>query len=49
MIAFTLFIIWYDLSEGATEGYTWASSEQRKTNKIIRDKHNGCFMDYHRW
>jgi hypothetical protein len=49
-ILFISCIILYWISEGVTEGYTWASQKQRLANKLIHPNaaHNGL-MDYHGW
>ena len=45
----------YWLSEGCTEGYTWASKKERKENKLIfgsitNGKRSGVgYLDYHAW
>ena len=47
---FAICIRLYWLTEGVTEGYTWASHTRRITNKLIHpnNKSNGL-MDYHGW
>ena len=46
---FPLSVILYWISEGATEGYTWAG-ERRNTNKLIGGSHRkDALMDYHAW
>lgn len=43
-----IFILLYFIGEGATEGYTWADSEQRMENKIIKGGSEGNgILDYH--
>ena len=34
-LLFTITMVIYWLSEGCTEGYTWASKKERKENKLI--------------
>ena len=54
-ICFLLFMLLYWFSEGCTEGYTWATAKQRKTNKLIfghikKGKPTGKgILDYHSW
>ena len=49
-IVFVLLILLYWFSEGATEGYTWASQEQRMENAIIKGgAHGNGILDYHSW
>ena len=51
----TLAMVTYWLSEGCTEGYTWANKEKRKTNKLIfggisKGVRSGTgYLDYHAW
>ena len=51
-ILFTIAMVIYWLSEGCTEGYTWANKTQRKSNKLIcggiGTGSNGK-LDYHAW
>jgi len=48
---FLFFFIIYWISEGCTEGYTWANSQRRLDNKLICNRlGNGKgIMDYHAW
>ena len=53
---FLLFMVVYWLSEGCTEGYTWANAKRRKSNKLIfgsvnkKGKPSGQgILDYHSW
>ena len=53
---FLLFMVLYWLSEGCTEGYTWANAKRRKSNKLIfgseskKGKPSGKgILDYHSW
>ena len=54
-ILFTIAMVIYWLSEGCTEGYTWANKTKRKNNKLIFGAiHNGKkdgvgYLDYHAW
>jgi len=54
-ILFTISMVIYWLSEGCTEGYTWANKTRRKENKLIFGAiHNGKKdgvgkLDYHAW
>ena len=55
-LIFLFFMVVYWLSEGCTEGYTWANAEQRKLNKLIfgsvnkKGKPSGQgILDYHSW
>jgi|TARA_Y100000310_G_scaffold342918_1_gene448223 hypothetical protein len=54
-LSFLLFMAIYWISEGCTEGYTWASSVKRKENKLIfgvikKGKKDGVgILDYHAW
>ena len=54
-LLFTITMVTYWLSEGCTEGYTWASKKQRKENKLIfgsitKGKRDGVgYLDYHAW
>ncbi len=54
-ILFTIAMVTYWLSEGCTEGYTWASKKERKENKLIfgsitNGKRDGVgYLDYHAW
>jgi len=54
-LAFVIFMLIYWLSEGCTEGYTWAKGDRRKQNKLIFGQitngvHSGNGMlDYHAW
>jgi len=49
-ILFVLCIVLYWVAEGVTEGFTWASHDQRTVNKLIH-LNNGTngLMDYHGW
>jgi len=50
MIVFIFLILLYWFAEGATEGYTWADSEQRMENVIIKGGSDGAgVLDYHGW
>lgn len=43
-----ILILFYFIGEGATEGYTWASPEQRLENPIIKGSTEGKgIIDYH--
>ena len=46
-ILITAALIWYLFAEGLTEGYSWATVERRKTNKLIKPK--DVVNDYHSW
>lgn len=48
-IIFIIFILIYCFAEGATEGFTWASEQERLNNKIISHNfHQGeGLLDYH--
>ena len=54
-LLFTISMVTYWLSEGCTEGYTWASKKERKENKLIfgaihKGKRDGVgYLDYHAW
>ncbi len=54
-LLFTITMVTYWLSEGCTEGYTWAKSKRRKENKLIfgaihKGKRDGVgYLDYHAW
>ena len=54
-ILFTITMLIYWLSEGCTEGYTWAKPKRRKENKLIfgsitKGKRDGVgYLDYHAW
>jgi len=54
-LLFTITMVTYWLSEGCTEGYTWASKKERKENKLIfgsitKGKRDGVgYLDYHAW
>ena len=54
-LLFTISMVIYWLSEGCTEGYTWAKPKRRKENKLIFGAiHNGKrdgvgYLDYHAW
>ena len=54
-ILFTIAMVIYWLSEGCTEGYTWANKTRRKNNKLIfgaihKGKRDGVgYLDYHAW
>ena len=54
-ILFTIAMVIYWLSEGCTEGYTWANKTRRKNNKLIfgaihKGKIDGVgYLDYHAW
>ena len=54
-ILFTFSMLIYWVSEGCTEGYTWASKEKRENNKLIfgsisNNKRSGIgYLDYHAW
>ena len=54
-LLFTITMVTYWLSEGCTEGYTWASKKERKENKLIfgsitNGKRSGVgYLDYHAW
>jgi hypothetical protein len=53
-ILFTIAMVIYWLSEGCTEGYTWADKTRRKWNKLIcgrrsSDKDSSFKLDYHAW
>ena len=54
-LLFTITMVIYWLSEGCTEGYTWASKKERKENKLIfgsitNGKRSGVgYLDYHAW
>jgi hypothetical protein len=49
-ILFPVFIIMYWLAEGVSEGWTWSTTERKRTNKLIHPNNwsNGI-MDYHGW
>ena len=50
LIPFILLIWLYWFAEGATEGYTWASTDQRMENIIIKGASEGNgVLDYHGW
>ena len=50
LITFILLIFMYWFAEGATEGYTWADSEPRLENVIIKGGSEGAgILDYHSW
>lgn len=48
---FMFFVLLYWISEGTTEGYTWASLQRRLQNKLIcgRFKSGNGLLDYHTW
>ena len=49
---FTIAMVIYWLSEGCTEGYTWANKTRRKWNKLICGsigKGSNGKLDYHAW
>ena len=54
-LSFLWFMVVYWLSEGCTEGYTWAKAKRRKENKLIfgaihKGKRDGVgYLDYHAW
>ena len=51
-ILFTIAMVIYWLSEGCTEGYTWANKTRRKWNKLICGsigKGSNGKLDYHAW
>ena len=55
-LIFLFFMVVYWLSEGCTEGYTWANAKRRKSNKLIfgsvnkKGKPSGQgILDYHAW
>ena len=54
-LLFTITMVIYWLSEGCTEGYTWANKTRRKENKLIfgsitNGKRSGVgYLDYHAW
>ena len=54
-LLFTITMVIYWLSEGCTEGYTWANKTRRKENKLIfgaihKGKRDGVgYLDYHAW
>ena len=54
-LTFLWFMVVYWLSEGCTEGYTWASKSRRVKNSLIfgsmrNGKPSGQgFLDYHAW
>ena len=54
-LLFTIAMVIYWLSEGCTEGYTWASKKERKENKLIfgsitNGQRSGVgYLDYHAW
>ena len=54
-LLFTIAMVIYWLSEGCTEGYTWANKTKRKNNKLIfgaihKGKRDGVgYLDYHAW
>ena len=55
-LCFLLFMVVYWLSEGCTEGYTWANAKRRKSNSLIfgsvnkKGKPSGKgILDYHSW
>ena len=51
-ILFTIAMVIYWLSEGCTEGYTWANAKHRKSNKLICGsigKGSNGKLDYHAW
>ena len=51
-ILFTIAMVIYWLSEGCTEGYTWANAKQRKSNKLICGgigTGSKAKLDYHAW
>ena len=54
-LLFTIAMVTYWLSEGCTEGYTWAKPKRRKENKLIfgaihKGKRDGVgYLDYHAW
>lgn len=50
LIIYILLILIYWFAEGATEGYTWADSERRMENVIIKGGSDGNgILDYHSW
>tara|TARA_R100000908_G_scaffold55644_2_gene30954 strand:+ start:379 stop:831 length:453 start_codon:yes stop_codon:yes gene_type:complete len=51
-ILFCLFIVLYWVSEGVSEGYTWATKTRKKKNKLIcthMGKGDAGMFDYHAW
>jgi len=50
-LLFTITMVTYWLSEGCTEGYTWAKAKRRKENKLIFGSiTDGVgYLDYHAW
>tara|TARA_Y100000310_G_scaffold65765_1_gene61215 strand:- start:1198 stop:1641 length:444 start_codon:yes stop_codon:yes gene_type:complete len=49
-LLFPVFIIMYWLAEGVSEGWTWSTTERKKTNKLIHpNNHSNGIMDYHGW
>ena len=54
-LLFTITMVTYWLSEGCTEGDTWAKAKRRKENKLIfgaihKGKRDGVgYLDYHAW
>ena len=51
-ILFTIAMVIYWLSEGCTEGYTWANKTRRKWNTLIcgtLGKGSKAKLDYHAW
>ena len=54
-LLFSITMVFYWLSEGCTEGYTWANKKRRKENKLIfgsitKGKKDGVgYLDYHAW
>ena len=54
-LLFVFFMLVYWLSEGCTEGYTWANKSRRTKNSLIfgvikKGKPDGKgFLDYHAW
>ena len=51
-ILFCLFIVLHWVSEGVSEGYTWATKTRKKKNKLIcthMGKGDAGMFDYHAW
>jgi hypothetical protein len=44
-------LVVYSLAEGATEGYTWASEDRRRENRLIEGRYGDGrgVLDYHAW
>ena len=50
-LLFTIAMVIYWLSEGCTEGYTWAKPTRRKKNRLIQGRmgEGAALIDYHGW